>query len=326
VFDWNQIEQAKKLGSGSIELSELEPFQGTERVVKLSHARHGDKGEVRVRLTFTPEVIYKSRQKTSTFSTAGRAMTQIGGAPVGAGKSVVGSVGKVFRKDHAKSLSSESYTGNPALEAPSGQATISTSQPMSQSHSRNGSYSPPTGTGSGSALFPTASHSTLDSADAPGMLRVTIIDAKDVSDDGDAVKPYVNIRVADKEAKTKHVGKTTAPEWQESFTFVAGAQTPKVYVWVYDHKTLGRDKLLGEGEVDVSTFNPWLHATGTLTDDRIRSGDISSTVGIQPQKCRSSLRTARACFAFDLSSIRRVHQRQSRRELRIQRHRRVDSV
>lgn len=40
----------------------------------------------------------------------------------------------------------------------------------------------------------------------------------------------------------------------ESFVFGASVHTPKVHVWIYDHKTLGKDKLIAEGEVDVRTF------------------------------------------------------------------------
>lgn len=40
----------------------------------------------------------------------------------------------------------------------------------------------------------------------------------------------------------------------ETFTFYAGPSQSKVYVWVHDHKTLGKDKLLGSGEVDL-----WRH-------------------------------------------------------------------
>jgi hypothetical protein len=168
--------------------------------VKLSHTRHGDKGEIRVRLMFTPEVIYKTRQKTSTFSTAGRAMTQIGGMPVGVGKGVVGGVGKVFRRD--KQNQSIDSTLDSPTEPPAGQ----TSQPIGA----DGTQTPPTG----SALFPSASKVTLDAPNnEPGTLRLTIIDAKDISDEGDPVKPYVILRVGDKEQKTKHVGKTTQPEW-----------------------------------------------------------------------------------------------------------------
>jgi hypothetical protein len=37
----------------------------------------------------------------------------------------------------------------------------------------------------------------------------------------------------------------------ETFEFGCSASTPKVYCEVYDHHTLGRDKLLGEAEIDV---------------------------------------------------------------------------
>jgi Ca2+-dependent lipid-binding protein len=208
-LDWNQIEQSKSLGTAYIHLEDLEPFQGVERIVKLSNTRHGEKGEIRLRLTFTPQVIYRTRGKTSTFSaatfsTAGRAATQVGAIPMvvgkGMGKGVTSGVGKVFRKDHVKNTPSVDSTMDTPVEPPSGQA----SQPIG-----------PDGTlqAAPSTLFPSTSTSSIDTSNAEGTLRVTIIDAKDISDDGDAVKPFVTIRVGDKEFKTKHVSKTTQPEW-----------------------------------------------------------------------------------------------------------------
>src|ERR1700733_11063439 len=41
---------------------------------------------------------------------------------------------------------------------------------------------------------------------------------------------------------------------KEGFNFSAGPMTPKLFVWIYDHKTLGKDKLLGQGEIDVCTL------------------------------------------------------------------------
>lgn len=41
----------------------------------------------------------------------------------------------------------------------------------------------------------------------------------------------------------------------ESFTFAASPATQlKIFVWIFDHKTLGKDKELGAGEIDVSIF------------------------------------------------------------------------
>ena len=39
----------------------------------------------------------------------------------------------------------------------------------------------------------------------------------------------------------------------ETFTFTAGPSQPKIFVWVHDYKTLGKDKLLATGEVEVGT-------------------------------------------------------------------------
>jgi len=54
----------------------------------------------------------------------------------------------------------------------------------------------------------TNGHSTTD----PGILRVSVVDAKDLIG-GQDVKPYAVVRVGEKEFKTKHAGKTVAPEW-----------------------------------------------------------------------------------------------------------------
>lgn len=200
IYDWNQIEQAKKLGSAKIELAELEPFQGIDRVVQLSHDKHGDKGEVRVRLMFQPEIIAKARKNTSTFSAAGRAMTQLGGAPLGGAKGAGRVVGGIFRKDHAKAESSEGgYEATPPL--PAGQA----SHPVGAS----------AGVGTNGLADPSAgSIISQGNSNEPGTLRVVILDAKDLAaSDGDPVKAYVTVRVGDKEFKTKHHNKSHTPEW-----------------------------------------------------------------------------------------------------------------
>ena len=108
VFDWNQIqvEAAKSLGIGKINLS-IEPLEAVEQVVKLVSSKHGEKGEVRLRLVFQPKIVAKTHKQTSTFSTAGRAMTQIdtniGVIPLRAGFKLGvfhGVTGLLKRKEH----------------------------------------------------------------------------------------------------------------------------------------------------------------------------------------------------------------------------------
>ena len=41
----------------------------------------------------------------------------------------------------------------------------------------------------------------------------------------------------------------------EVFAFAAGPSQQKLYTWMYDYKTLGKDKLLGSAEIDVSTVS-----------------------------------------------------------------------
>lgn len=77
------------------------------------------------------------------------------------------------------------------------------------------------------------------------------MNAKDLSAE-DTSKPYVLVRVGDRETKTKHAGKTVAPEWNKTLEFSCSASTPKLYAQIFDHRhKLGKDKPLGEAEVEV---------------------------------------------------------------------------
>jgi Ca2+-dependent lipid-binding protein len=194
IFDWNQFEVAKSLGSTKIDVASIEPFDAIEQTLHLSSAKHGEKGEIVIRMMFTPEIIAKSRKSTSTFSSAGRAMTQFGGIPVSAGMGVLHGVTGVLQ-------------GVPGVFKRSDQE-------------REHSPSVPSGQASHPAALPDNLESrTLvvpkipvdGSPQEPGTLQVTVVNARDLSS-GDS-KPYATIRVGDKEFKTRHTGKTGNPEW-----------------------------------------------------------------------------------------------------------------
>lgn len=255
-------------------------MEAAERVIKLSHAKHGEHGEIRLRMLFTPEIIAKQRKNTSTFSTAGRTVTQIGSLPVGAGKGVIHGVGKVGNKFSGALHRSKDHNASTASipeepEPPSGQA----SGPVGAADTANGvnmAHSAATNAAADGVEFPSE----------PGTLRVTVLSAKDLSaPDGDTPKAYVTLRVGEKEHKSKHASKTVAPEWwvldlsvitshslslslsnsnrNETLAFPAGPTTPKLYAKLYDHKTLGKDKQIGEAEVDVRIplqSNPLCHS------------------------------------------------------------------
>ncbi|KAH7883879.1 C2 domain-containing protein [Phlebopus sp. FC_14] len=237
VFDWNQLEQSKSLGFGQIRLDDLEPFQGTERVIPLSSEKYGEKGQVHLRMLFQPEIIVKARKNTSTFSAAGRAMTTFGTMPLGAGKGVIQGVGGIFKKDPFGRHEKTEDLSSPPSDPP--QLPHSVGQTLTA--------------GGDATAFPSMTSSDASAAPSnPGTLRIVVAGAKDLSSAD--VKPYAVLRVGDREHKTKHSNKTSMPEWNETFVFPASVHTPKIYVWIYDHKTLGKDKMIGEGEVDI-----WRH-------------------------------------------------------------------
>ncbi|KAI0274871.1 tricalbin [Gloeopeniophorella convolvens] len=244
VFDWNQIEQAKSLGSAKISLEDIEPFVAVDRVIPLSSDKRGSKGEIKISMVFQPGIIVKSRKNTSTFSAAGRTMTAIGSAPLHAGKGVFHGVAGVFKRGK-DSDDDHSIFGR---DVPVSESKFIPDIPGTQA-------SQPVGDGErlGAAGL-TSSVANNHSAPAePGTLKVTVIDAKDLVGGSD-VKPYAVVRVGDKEHKTKHAGKTVAPEWNETFDFPIAPSTPRLFISIYDHKTLGKDKALGDAEIDI-----WQH-------------------------------------------------------------------
>ena len=160
-------------------------------------------------------MITKSRKPTSTFSTAGRAMTQIGAAPVGVSKSVVSGVGvgvgvvggvvgknvmSLFKKEGSRAIAEEQLV--------QGVLSVSPDTASDPQLAQNGAAS-----GSGVQSLPSppipGASSTLS-----GTLRVEVVGGHDLMGaDGDQVKPYVIASVGETEQKTKHVSKTNSPVW-----------------------------------------------------------------------------------------------------------------
>ncbi|KAF5354770.1 hypothetical protein D9756_005742 [Leucocoprinus leucothites] len=252
VFDWNQFEQAKHLGEARIDLTDLEPMASTERTLPLVHPKHGAHGHVRVRLLFHPQILAKARQKTSTLSNVERALTQtvthIGGLPVSAATGVFQGVTGIFK--HGDKRDDDVLL---VPDLPAGQSSHPVGTPASM--------------GNQSEPYPQHGQDLSTGSyisSQPGTLRVTVLEAKDIS--SHSTKAYVTLRISGKEYKTKHVHKTATPVWNESFIFSASTTTTKIYTCVRDHKTLGKDKELGSGEVDI-----WRH----IQPHGVSSADVS---------------------------------------------------
>ena len=189
---------------------------GVEQDIALSHVKHGDKGYIKLMLTFRPEIIAKNRKNTSTFSTAGRAATQIGHLPVSAGKGVLNGVTGVFRRGHGSDSSDDERSpvkesnGGPPVPVPGPAAAVAAAAaaavPAGQAQvTQSGASLMPV-----SATFPSLTANGNNASSEPGTLRVSVLDAKDLSTSD--TKPYVAVRVGDKEQKTKHI-KSSTPEW-----------------------------------------------------------------------------------------------------------------
>ena len=126
--------------------------------------------------------------QTSTFSTAGRAMTQlgtsIGAIPVSAGLGVFHGVTGVFKhKEHEETIP-ENSSGEIPHAADNHVPAAAATSPAENGQSTSGE---------------------------PGTLKVVVLDAKDLVPHD--IKSYTTVRVGDKEFKTKHTGKTDTPEW-----------------------------------------------------------------------------------------------------------------
>ncbi|KAI0351089.1 hypothetical protein OH77DRAFT_1524327 [Trametes cingulata] len=208
-FDWKLIEQAKSLGS----------------------AKHGDNGKIRVRLLFAPEIIVKTRKNRSAFTTAGRAMAQLGHLPSGAGKGVFHGATGVFKKHGSNSIPDSEEERSPEL--PAGVVAKQVDYAAE---------------GMTPAAFLSVNEGGAHSRN-PGALRVVVKDTKDLSTAD--LKPYVVVRVGNKEHKAKHAHNTATPV-NGYFVFAAAPVTqPKRFVWIYDHRTLGKDKMLGPADIDL---------------------------------------------------------------------------
>lgn len=78
VYDWDFGDKADHLGTTTINLEMLEPFQPQE----LAFALDGKSGTIRLKMLFKPDYVTRSRQGTSTFSGTFAPAGKVVGAPV----------------------------------------------------------------------------------------------------------------------------------------------------------------------------------------------------------------------------------------------------
>jgi len=188
-------------------------------------------------------------------------MTQVGALPLQAGKGVFHGVTRVFGRGGDHSSEDGSIIDVPDMGT--GQA----SKPVGANGIGVGED---VFTGPGQGISGAGGHGNGHLTE-PGIVRVTVIEAKDYNPGGDSLKPYVILKSGDKEHKTSHRPKSAGSEcsWNEQCAFVVNSSKSKIQAWVHDYKTIGRDKLLGAGEIDI-----WRHLNPA-------SGIYSTEVSLQ---------------------------------------------
>jgi len=292
VYDWDFGEKADYLGGADIDLSVLEPFEQKE----YHYVLDGTSGAIRLKMTFKPSYVTRSRQGSSTFHGTFAPAGKVVGAPVKGVAKVGGGVvkGASFlkrgftgrnAKDEPVSPSGDreggpmpstpyvaSVPAPPARSEALTDTTMPSVTPM-QNHQRSASYasttlgSAPRGADSGTAHF-------------------IIVSASGYPEDAD-VQVYVNMKSA--KGKTKELYKTGHMKQKdgvaqfgdrENFKTACTGDTSFQLI-VKDHD-LFRSKELGEAMFFVSD-------QGSGADQTVKAG--SGTVVI------------RSSFTLDASMI-----------------------
>lgn len=274
VNDWDRVGSATPMGDGVIDLAAMEPFQPSNIEVPVMHSGENH-GTLLLQMVFRPMIIARHRTNTNAFGTAGRAVTSIGGAalgaPVAVGKgvvqgggavvsgvgrgvgTVVGAPGRLFGRNKNRSSSVTQNQPQEVLRevdenhAVGGSHLAVPSYEMGQGHSpeaSSGQTSAPAGVSGGT--MPVGQEATTLPPDAaeppqePGTLTVSILSVKDVQPQGShsasALKPYVAVRVGPKSQKTDHI-KGTEGDYNETFSFNLAPGTTQVTLSVYGDYT-----------------------------------------------------------------------------------------
>lgn len=253
VFDWNQLEAAKSLGKGKIDVTNLEPFQMSELEVPVHSDKHGDKGRLRLQLNFQPDVIMKVRKNTSTFSNAGRTMTTIGAAPINVGKGVgkgvfAGGKGIVHGVGHVGGFAGRKVGLVKKKDAHGNEIVVEEELPEDDASI----VAPSTPSKPSRVLADNESVREGSILAGAATFSIRCVGGRALNGGSD-IKPYVQFTIGKKSHKTSHGKHGTEPDWNESFTFTKIAPDAAVAIKVFDHKTLGKDKELDELTIHVST-------------------------------------------------------------------------
>lgn len=279
VYDWDFGDKADFLGGASINLAALEPFEQKEYRYELD----GKSGVIRLKMTFKPSYVARTRQGTSTFHGTFAPAGKVVGAPVKGVAKVGGGVlkGASFlkrgftrressREEAPMTNGSREATPTPEvnLTSPSTPArsttltdTASPMTPSSAVHKRDSSYA--------STAFATGVRGSEG-----GVASFTLVSAEGYPEKSDV---QVHISMKGAKGKTKEVFKSKHQKpkdghvnfEEEKFNVSCPADTSFQLV-VKDHEVF-RDKELGEAMFFVSD-------QGSGSEQQIKAGSGTVTI------------------------------------------------
>ena len=285
VYDWDFGDKADFLGGASINLAALEPFEQKEYKYQLD----GKSGVIRLKMTFKPSYVARSRQGTSTFNGTFAPAGKVVGAPVKGVTKVSGGVvkGASFLKRNFTGRGNKEETmtavngereGSPMPEVVATPATPARSvalsdagsplTPQSTNHNRVSSY--------GSNFTPGVKGAEI------GTAHFIIVSATGFPEKAD-VQVHVNMKGAKGKTKELYKTKHLKPKDgvvnygdEENFKVTCPADTTFQMI-VKDHEVF-RDKDLGEGMFFVSD-----QGSGSEQEVRIGGGTVVIRSSFAPE-------------------------------------------
>ncbi|BFZ64699.1 Tricalbin-2 [Saitoella coloradoensis] len=337
VYDWDANSRDDFLGSGRINLSEIEPFTAKTLTIPLN----GKSGEVTVRVVFRPSWVARTRRNTTSTFSGRRALTNVASAPVkgvgaaGHGLHKAGSFLKhgIFGKHKEGSQeeledNDERDIANLALESgggikgnSEGGAVAVTGDnaevPLSTTQNGNGGSLSVPQTAPGLAYGHNRSASAASSADGYGTIRVAVLEGS-----GFSAKEKVQVVVRTPQGKdivkTKGL-RASQPQWNEENSF-AGPATQQLIIQAREHHTLGADKDIGEAVVSVADHlagDFWVNVEGGSLNQSSDGAKVRLRLNFKQQTDTSSLKSKQSAEggAFKgLSPFRGMQRNKSRRE------------
>lgn len=287
VMDWDRVGNSDHLGTGFIDLVNLEPFQSTTRVVRLFDSNEAEHGSVTVKMVFRPEFVARTRAATSTFvgGLADGAMTGVGGV-VGGGAHIVGKGGKFALGGAGMVASGAGHVGKGVFHGVHNvgkhvipghhghrRDTLTTMPDNNSSNVEDGFLVPESAGGSDGLPGPrlssngvngTMSVSPVSGGQADfGVLNVSVTSIDGVAEEG---KTYASIKHG---GKTLEKVKHGSGGGHDSFTIktMPDALTLQIVLLI---KKAFKDKEIGEAELDV-----WNH----IHPGSVNSADASIVIG-----------------------------------------------